>query len=348
MTVARSPKLFLRTLAGEKQTVPPIWLMRQAGRYLPEYRKLRAEVDGFLALCYDSDRACEVTLQPIRRYAFDAAILFSDILVIPHALQQKVWFVEGEGPKLEPLKDSSELGILKPEAVLGHLQPVFETVAKIQAALPLECALIGFSGAPWTVATYMIEGGSSRDFAKTKMWAYRDPNGFQKLIDILVDATADYLTAQVDAGAEALQIFDSWAGALDEAGFRQWSIAPIKAIVAKVRDRHPQIPIIGFPRGAGPLYAEFAGETGVNAVSLDQGLPAAWAAETLQGSVTTQGNLDPMALLAGGAALDGAVDHILDAFSGGPHVFNLGHGIIKETPPEHVTRLVSRIRGTSS
>lgn len=348
MTGIQSPKSFLRTLAGERQNIPPIWLMRQAGRYLPEYRKVRSEVGGFLELCYDPDRACEVTLQPIRRYDFDAAILFSDILVIPHALQQKVWFVEGEGPKLEPLQDAEDLSILKPEAVLGHLQPVLETVSKLSVALPIETALIGFAGAPWTVATYMIEGGSSRDFAKTKLWAYRDPEGFQQLIDTVVEATAEYLVAQVDAGAEALQLFDSWAGALDEAGFRRWSIAPCKAIVEKVRARHPQVPIIGFPRAAGAAYVDFAEQTGVNAISVDQGVPAQWAANALQDKITVQGNLDPMALLAGGEALDRAVDHILDSFGSGPHVFNLGHGIIKETPPEHVDRLVARIRNTRS
>ncbi len=348
MTVLRSPKPFLRALSGQVQDVPPIWLMRQAGRYLPEYRAVRAEVGGFLDLCYDPDRACEVTLQPIRRFGFDAAILFSDILVLPHALQQKVWFVEGEGPKLEPLRDASDLAILQPDAVLGHLRPVFETVAKLNAALPMETALIGFAGAPWTVATYMIEGGSSRDFAKTKIWTYRDPDSFQRLIDILVDATADYLVAQIDAGADAVQLFDSWAGALDEAGFRRWSLEPAKAIVERVRARHPDVPIIGFPRAAGPLYMDYAAETGVTAVSLDQGLPAEWAARTLPRDVVTQGNLDPMALLAGGAALDRAVDHILQAFDGRPHIFNLGHGIIKETPPDHVERLVARIRRATS
>ncbi|MDW3205493.1 MAG: uroporphyrinogen decarboxylase [Alphaproteobacteria bacterium] len=348
MSVQRSPKPFLRTLYGEVQDSPPIWLMRQAGRYLPEYRAVRADVGGFLDLCYDPDRACEVTLQPIRRFGFDAAILFSDILVLPHALQQKVWFVEGEGPKLEPLRDASDLSILKPDAVLGHLQPVFETVAKLSAALPMETALIGFAGAPWTVATYMIEGGSSRDFAKTKLWAYHDPDGFQRLIDLLVDSTATYLVAQIDAGAQAVQLFDSWAGALDEAGFRRWSLAPAKAIVDRVRESHPDVPIIGFPRAVGPLYTEYASQTGVTAVSLDQGLPAAWAAREIPRDVVTQGNLDPMALLAGGEALDRAVDHILEVFDGRAHVFNLGHGIIKETPPDHVARLVERIRRATS
>lgn len=343
-----SPKPFLRALAGERQDVPPIWLMRQAGRYLPEYREVRSQADGFLGLCYDPDKACEVTMQPIRRYGFDAAILFSDILVIPHALQQKVWFVEGEGPKLEPLVDDGDLSILKNDAVLGHLQPVLETVSKLSATLPMETALIGFAGAPWTVATYMIEGGSSRDFSKAKMWAYREPESFQRLMDIVVEATSAYLVAQIDAGAQAVQLFDSWAGALDERGFRTWSIAPCKAIVDRVRARHPDTPIIGFPRGAGPLYEDFARETGVTAVSLDQGIPVDWAARDIQSIMPVQGNLDPMVLLAGGDPLDSAIDRIVDGFSDGAHIFNLGHGIIKETPPEHVTRLVERVRGSKS
>lgn len=346
-TAIQSLKPFLRSLAGENSTVPPIWLMRQAGRYLPEYRAVRAEANGFLDLCYSPDKACEVTLQPIRRYGFDAAILFSDILVIPHALQQKVWFVEGEGPKLEPLAGDADLSILQPDAVLAHLRPVLETVSKLSSALPLETTLIGFAGAPWTVATYMIEGGSSRDFAKTKLWAYSNPESFQRLMDILVEATAAYLVAQVDAGAQALQIFDSWAGALNETAFHRWSIAPAKALVAKIRERHPDVPIIGFPRGAGPLYVDYARETGVTAISLDQGIPADWAAREIPDGVTLQGNLDPMLLLAGGAALDRAIDHILERFAGRPHIFNLGHGIIKETPPEHVAHLVNRIRGVA-
>lgn len=344
MVSSSASKKFIRALKGERFDVPPIWLMRQAGRYLPEYRQVRAEVGGFLDLCYDPDRACEVTLQPIRRYAFDAAILFSDILVIPHALQQKVWFVEGEGPKLEPLKGPDDLRLLKQDAVLNHLAPVLETVRNLRLSLPAETALIGFAGAPWTVATYMIEGGSSRDFAKTKLWAYRDPTSFSALIDHLVEATSAYLIAQIDAGAEAVQLFDSWAGALDEAGFRTWSAEPAKRIVAQIRRAHPSIPIIGFPRGAGPLYRDFVEISGVDAVSIDQSLPVSWAAKHLQPLCAVQGNLDPMALLAGGETLDLAIDRILDSLRPGPHIFNLGHGIIKETPPEHVDRLVSRIR----
>lgn len=340
-------KRFLRALKGERFDVPPIWLMRQAGRYLPEYRKLRAEVGGFLDLCYDSQRACEVTLQPLKRYNFDAAILFSDILVLPHALGQKVWFVEGEGPKLEPLRKPEDLSILDRSRVLDHMAPVLGTVRKLSSELPSETALIGFAGAPWTVATYMIEGGSSRDFAKTKIWAYRDPESFAYLIDILVESTADYLIAQIESGAEALQLFDSWAGALDEAGFIRWSAEPAKRIVDRIRAVHPNVPVIGFPRGAGPLYKDFAQITGVDAVSIDQSLPVRWAAEELQPLCTVQGNLDPMALLAGGETLDVAVDRITDALGQGPYIFNLGHGIIKETPPEHVARLVSRVRRTN-
>ena len=346
--MSHADKPFLQTLKGNRQAVPPIWLMRQAGRYLPEYRKVRAEVGGFLDLCFDPDRACEVTLQPIRRYSFDAAILFSDILVIPLGIGQKVWFVEGEGPKLEALNGPEDLAGLKPETAVERLAPVMETVAKLSASLPRETALIGFAGAPWTVATYMIEGGSSRDFAKTKLWAYRNPESFRTLMEILVEATAAYLIAQVKAGAEAIQIFDSWAGALATGGFEDWVIAPNRALVEKVRASVPHVPIIGFPRGAGVLYREFQDRTGVDAVSIDQGLPVTWARDNLQPHGTVQGNLDPFALLAGGDVLDREVDRILDDLSGGPFVFNLGHGIIKETPPDHVTRLVERVRRSTS
>lgn len=346
--MSHADKPFLQTLKGNRQAVPPIWLMRQAGRYLPEYRKVRAEVGGFLDLCFDPDRACEVTLQPIRRYGFDAAILFSDILVIPLGIGQKVWFVEGEGPKLEALNGPEDLAGLKPETAVERLAPVMETVAKLSASLPRETALIGFAGAPWTVATYMIEGGSSRDFAKTKLWAYRNPESFRTLMEILVEATAAYLIAQVKAGAEAIQIFDSWAGALATGGFEDWVIAPNRALVEKVRASVPHVPIIGFPRGAGVLYREFQDRTGVDAVSIDQGLPVTWARDNLQPHGTVQGNLDPFALLAGGDVLDREVDRILDDLSGGPFVFNLGHGIIKETPPDHVTHLVERIRRSTS
>ena len=346
--MSHADKPFLQTLKGNRQAVPPIWLMRQAGRYLPEYRKVRAEVGGVLDLCFDPDRACEVTLQPIRRYSFDAAILFSDILVIPLGIGQKVWFVEGEGPKLEALNGPEDLAGLKPETAVERLAPVMETVAKLSASLPRETALIGFAGAPWTVATYMIEGGSSRDFAKTKLWAYRNPESFRTLMEILVEATAAYLIAQVKAGAEAIQIFDSWAGALATGGFEDWVIAPNRALVEKVRASVPHVPIIGFPRGAGVLYREFQDRTGVDAVSIDQGLPVTWARDNLQPHGTVQGNLDPFALLAGGDVLDREVDRILDDLSGGPFVFNLGHGIIKETPPDHVTRLVERVRRSTS
>ncbi len=346
--MSHADKPFLQTLKGNRQAVPPIWLMRQAGRYLPEYRKVRAEVGGFLDLCFDPDRACEVTLQPIRRYGFDAAILFSDILVIPLGVGQKVWFVEGEGPKLEPLNGPEDLAGLTPETAVERLAPVMETVAKLSASLPRETALIGFAGAPWTVATYMIEGGSSRDFARTKLWAYRNPDSFRTLMEILVEATAAYLIAQVKAGAEAIQIFDSWAGALATGGFEDWVIAPNRALVEKVRAAVPHVPIIGFPRGAGVLYREFQDRTGVDVVSIDQGLPVTWARDNLQPHGTVQGNLDPFALLAGGDVLDREVDRILDDLSGGPFVFNLGHGIIKETPPDHVTRLVERVRRSTS
>jgi len=309
---------------------------------------VRAQVGGFLDLCFDPDRACEVTLQPIRRYGFDAAILFSDILVIPLGIGQKVWFVEGEGPKLEALTGQEDIARLTPETAVEKLAPVMETVSKLTATLPKETALIGFAGAPWTVATYMIEGGSSRDFARTKQWAYRDPKSFQQLMDILVEATAAYLIEQVKAGAEAVQIFDSWAGALSVSGFQDWCLEPNRKLVEKLRAFDPELPIIGFPRAVGPLYQDFLKKTGVNAVSIDQGLPTDWARDALQPHGTVQGNLDPQALLAGGNALDREIDRVLETLLDGPFVFNLGHGIIKETPPEHVTRLVERVRRSSS
>ena len=342
----KTQKKFLHALSGGLQKVPPIWLMRQAGRYLPEYREVRATTDGFLDLCFTPDKACEVTLQPIRRYGFDAAILFSDILVVPWALGQGVRFVEGEGPKLDALEGHGALARLKdPEAAGEALAPVYETVAKLTASLPAETALIGFAGAPWTVATYMIEGGSSRDFTKAKMWAMAEPESFGRLIDIIVEATVAYLSRQIEAGAEAIQLFDSWAGALDAASFERWVTAPNRAIAERLRAHHPTVPIIGFPRAAGMNLYGFIEGAGVDAVSLDQMMPLALAKETVQPKIPVQGNLDPIALLTGGAALDGTVDAIMENLSGGPFVFNLGHGIMKETPPEHVSRLVERVRG---
>ena len=337
-------KKLLQVLAGEQLDAPPIWLMRQAGRYLPEYREVRAKAGTFLELCYQPALAAEVTLQPIRRYAFDAAILFSDILVVPDGLGQSVWFQEGEGPKLEPVRSGKDLAKLRTDRVLTHLAPVYEAVEQIRGALPDEVTLIGFAGAPWTVATYMIEGGSSRDYLHAKQWLYRDPSSFRALMEMLVDATTAHLTAQIKAGAEVVQLFDTWAGVLPEAAFRQWVIEPTQAIVTQLRARYPDVPIIGFPRGAGLLYRDYVAETGVTGVSLDTGVPLTWVADALQPHVVVQGNLDPAVLVAGQDAMKEAAAHICETLGGGPHIFNLGHGIVPQTPPEHVAQLVAQVR----
>ena len=337
-------KPFLQVLKGKKTERPPIWLMRQAGRYLPEYRAVRADVGGFLDLCYTPKLATEVTLQPIRRYGFDAAILFSDILVVPDALGQEVTFVEGEGPRLDPVTSAGEVAQLSTTWVRQRLEPVFEAIQLIKADLPADVALIGFCGAPWTVATYMVEGRGSRDFAAIKKWAYTDPDGFGKLIDLLVEGSADYLCAQIEAGVEAVQIFDTWAGVLPEPAFDAFVIEPTRRIVSKVRSVYPDFPIIGFPRGAGPIYPEYLARTGVTALGLDTAIPAAWAASVLQPKAPVQGNLDPIHLLAPGDGLEAEVRRIVSAFSSGPHIFNLGHGIIKETDPDTVADLVSWVR----
>ena len=337
-------KTLLRALKGETAVSPPIWLMRQAGRYLPEYRAIRAKVKNFLDLCFTPDLAVEVTLQPIRRYGFDAAILFSDILVVPHALGQRVWFEEGAGPRLEPLRQIQELARLSVGGLHETLAPVYETLRCLRTELPEQTALIGFAGAPWTVASYMIEGGTSKDFATAKTWAYRAPDEFALIIDLLVESTSDYLVAQVEAGAEVLQLFDSWAGVWPEAAVRRWCLEPTAEIVRRVKMVHPNVPIIVFPRGAGTLYQAFANEAGIEGLGLDTAVSLAWAHEHLQGSATLQGNLDPLLLVAGGAALDQAVARILDTLGAGSFIFNLGHGITPETPPEHVERLVSQVR----
>ena len=337
-------KTLLRALKGETAIPPPIWLMRQAGRYLPEYRAIRAKARNFLDLCFTPELAVEVTLQPIRRYGFDAAILFSDILVVPHALGQRVWFEEGAGPRLEPLRRIQELARLTVGGLHETLAPVYETLRRLRAELPEQTALIGFAGGPWTVASYMIEGGTSKDFAVAKTWAYRAPDEFALIIDLLVESTSEYLIAQVEAGAEVLQLFDSWAGVWPEAALRRWCLEPVAEIVRRVKVAHPDVPVILFPRGAGPLYEAFAGEAGAEGLGLDTTVPLVWARERLQGAVTLQGNLDPLLLVAGGAALDQAVARILDTLGAGPFIFNLGHGITPETPPEHVERLVSLVR----
>lgn len=345
IAAASADKAMLRALRGESLAQPPVWLMRQAGRYLPEYRDLRARAKGFLDLCFTPDLAVEVTLQPIRRYGFDAAILFSDILVVPHALGQKVWFEEGVGPRLAALESGRDVDRLSRDGLHAALAPVYETVGRLSRELPPETTLIGFAGAPWTVASYMLEGGSSRDFAAGKRWAYGDDAAaFQRLIDLLVEATADYLVAQIDAGAEAVQIFDSWAGVWPEAQLRRWCLEPVKTIVARIKAERPGVPVIVFPRGAGVLYQAYAQDCGAEALGLDTTVPLGWARDVLQPKVCLQGNLDPLLLVAGGAALERAVAGILETLGGGPFVFNLGHGIVPETPPEHVAQMMAQIR----
>jgi len=338
-------KPLLQALSGQPVLPVPFWFMRQAGRYLPEYRQLRARVSGFLDLCYAPDLAAEVTLQPIRRFAMDGAILFADILLVAHALGQSLDYVEGTGPVLEPIRDAGGVAALAPlETAVERLQPVAETVRKVAAALPETVTLIGFAGAPWTVATYMVEGGASPDHLTTRRWAYGGEDGFAALIERLVELTICYLDMQIEAGAEAVQIFDSWAGSLSETGFRRWCIEPVSAIVKALKKRHPKVPIIGFPKGAGALYADFARQTGVDAVGIDSNVPAGWAAAELQARVAVQGNLDPAIVMLGGAVMTEEATHILETLAKGPFVFNLGHGILQQTPPEHVAELAEQIR----
>jgi uroporphyrinogen decarboxylase len=334
----------MRALAGEPMRRPPFWLMRQAGRYLPEYRAVRQSVGGFLELCYTPELAAEVTLQPIRRYGMDAAILFADILVVPHGLGQSVAFREGEGPVLDAVTSAEGLGRLALAGFHERVGKIYETVRLVRAALPPETALIGFAGAPWTVATYMVEGGTSRDFARVRLWAFRDPAGFGRLIDLLVDATADYLLGQIDAGAEVVQLFDTWAGALPAVEFERWVVEPTRRIVERLKAERPGVPAIGFPRGAGLNYRRYFAATGVAAVGLDSSVPAERARDELQPLGAVQGNLDPMLLVAGGAAMADAVQAIRAALQGGPFVFNLGHGIVPQTPPEHVATLAELLR----
>jgi len=337
-------KALVETLHGRKSERLPIWLMRQAGRYLPEYRALRSRSKGFLDFCLSPDLAVEATLQPIRRYDLDAAILFSDILVVPYGLGQRVWFEEGIGPLLDPIVGTDELQRFEIARMTEVLQPVYETLRRLRKELPADRSLIGFAGAPWTLASYMIEGGSSRDFAKAKLWAYGRPESFQKLIDLLVDAVATHLEAQVAAGAEVLQIFDSWAGALDTAAMHRWSLDPIKTIVARLKKAAPEVPVIVFPRGVATGYRDFAAEGIGNAIGIDQGIDPVWARDTLQSRIVVQGNLDPRWLVVGGDGMRTAVHRILDALGKGPFVFNLGHGCLPETPPEHVTELIATVR----
>jgi len=311
--------------------------MRQAGRYLPEYRALRARATGFIEFCLNPELAAEATLQPIRRFGMDAAILFADILLVPQVLGQRVEFGE-DGPVLDPLVAGTGIAGLSRVGFSG-LDPVYETVRRCRAALSPETALIGFAGAPWTVATYMVEGGPSRDFRRVKAWAYHDPEGFTELIELISDATVAYLSGQIAAGADVVQLFDSWAGVLPEAGFERWVIEPTRRITARLKEGFPTVPVIGFPRGAGLLYQRYAAETGVAAVGLDTTVPAGVARDHLQTRVAVQGNLDPVVLLVGGPAMHEAVREIRRDLGGGPFVFNLGHGVLPQTPPEHVAAL---------
>lgn len=337
-------KPFLRALAGETITPPPFWLMRQAGRYLPEYRATRTQAGSFLDLCYNPDLAVEVTLQPLRRYGFDAAILFSDILVVPDGLGQGVAFKEGEGPVLTPIRSARDLDGLDISGLHDRMAPVYATVAGLSKAIPATTALIGFSGAPWTVATYMIEGGGSKDFSQAKKLMWAEPETFARLMELLIEATGQYLIRQIDAGAEAIQIFDTWAGALPETEFRKWVIEPARRLVERIHSERPGVPVIGFPRGAGILYEAYVTETKVDGVSLDSSVPLDWAARVLQSKCTVQGNLDPILLVAGGDALDAGIDRVLNTLGKGPFIFNLGHGIIPPTPPENVARLAERVK----
>ena len=336
------PGLLLRTLRGENLPTRPVWLMRQAGRYLPEYRALRERKGGFLALVYDTDAAAEITLQPIRRFGFDGAILFSDILIVPYAMGQELEFLAGEGPHLSPRLVDASLDSL--HAVPERLTPIYETVSKVRASLGSERTLLGFAGSPWTVATYMVAGEGSRDQHDARAMAYQDRAGFQAIVDAITATTITYLAGQIAAGAEAVQLFDSWAGSLAPSEFERWVIAPNAAIVAALKARFPEIPVIGFPKGAGEKLVAYARETKVDALGLDETIDPLWAARALPGDLPVQGNLDPLLLRAGGDELDARACAILDAFAERPHVFNLGHGIGQHTPIGHVERLLSVVR----
>lgn len=338
-------KRLIRALRGETLTTPPVWLMRQAGRYLPEYRELREKAGGFLNLCYTPEFAVEATMQPIRRFGFDASILFSDILVVPHALGQNVWFATGEGPRLDPMDIGEAPPVLDLEAFDAHLAPVYQAVTGLRESLPKETTLIGFAGAPWTLATYMAAGRGKDEQAAARKWMYTDPDNFAALIDLLAEAVGHYLNRQIEAGAEVVQIFDSWASALAPNAFDRYCIQPTMRIVEIIRAKNPDTPILGFPRGAGSQYADFLKKTGVNGVSLDQGVSPNWAAEALQPHGTVQGNLEPMHMVTGGDAMLRDIDRILEALGQGPFVFNLGHGITPDASADNVDALLRRIRG---
>lgn len=341
-------KPLLAVLRGKRQSLAPRWMMRQAGRYLPEYRALRADKGGFLELVYDSAAAAEITLQPLRRFGtradgLHAAILFSDILIVPYAMGQRLWFEAGEGPRLAPTLGEGELTSLKPD--WSRYEPIYETVRQVKTQLPPEATFLGFAGSPWTIATYMVAGQGSRDHALARRMAYADPARFSAIIDAIVEATVPYLIGQIDAGVEAVQLFDSWAGSLSPRQFEQWVIAPNRVIVERLRQERPGVPIIGFPKGAGAKLIDYAAGTGVDALGLDETIDPRWADRMLPRDLPVQGNLDPLALLAGGRALDEAIDAIVAAFPTRPHIFNLGHGILPETPIAHVEQMLRRLGG---
>lgn len=340
MAVADKP--LLSVLRGRKAEKTPIWLMRQAGRYLPEYRALRAEKGGFLDLVQDPDAAAEVTLQPIRRFGFDGAILFSDILMVPFALGQDLRFEAGEGPRLSPPLVDSALSAL--ESARARLEPVYATVEKVAQCLPEATTFLGFAGSPWTVATYMVAGQGSRDQGEARRLAYGDPEAFQAIVEAISDLSVDYLSRQVESGVEAVQLFDSWAGSLSPAQFERWVIAPTASLVARFKARHPDTPVIGFPKGAGGKLAAYARETGVDAIGLDETVDPDWADSVLPPGMPVQGNLDPLALIAGGEALESGVERTLSSLAGRPHIFNLGHGILPDTPIPHVEKLIELVR----
>ncbi|WP_373489721.1 uroporphyrinogen decarboxylase [Parasphingorhabdus sp.] len=335
-------KILLQTLLGKKTEQTPVWLMRQAGRYLPEYRELRAQKGGFLELCYDAEAAAEVTIQPIKRFGFDGAILFSDILIVPHAMGQKLWFEAGEGPRLAPKLLDASLASL--ERAPEHFEAIYATVRNVAAQLGDETTFMGFAGSPWTIATYMVNGQGSKDQAATRRFAYQDEAAFSELINAIVDNTVTYLLGQIKAGVDAVQLFDSWAGSLSPAQFEKWVIAPNADIISRLKAVHPDLPIIGFPKGAGAKLIAYASETGASAIGLDETIDPVWAHKNLPADLPLQGNLDPLALIAGGEALETSVRHILQIFEDRPHIFNLGHGILPDTPIEHVEKLLTLVR----
>ncbi len=337
-----SEKLLLQVLRGQKPDRTPVWLMRQAGRYLPEYRELRAQKGGFLELCYDSDAAAEVTIQPIRRFGFDGAILFSDILIVPHAMGQKLWFEAGEGPRLAPRMVEAALSSLTPAP--EHFDAIYQTVKKVAAQLDGKTTFMGFAGSPWTISTYMLHGQGSKDHGVARRHAYQNEAAYAELIDAIIENTVTYLLGQVEAGVDAVQLFDSWAGSLSPAQFEKWVIGPNAEIIRRLKERHPDLPVIGFPKGAGDKLAAYARETGADVIGLDETVDPVVANRNLPAGLPVQGNLDPLALIAGGEALESATAHILQTFSERPHVFNLGHGILPDTPIAHVEKLLTLLR----